>query len=304
MTPSAPKKPGSDPLVDLDDDLGDDWESAFQAEDFMFSPEEESSDFFLLDENEGDKGSNIAGPEPLPVAPASAPSAARAQKTAPEPGEAAASTVLEFPGRLQILTGFVLQLLQARSRRQRLLIAGLPLLLLVIVTGILFFRATSDELAFRDQETPRDDTGLAPLPHDGTDLQTGPTGAPQPPPPTESATVQHKWSLSPLLIVADGENKAELIVTIDIVLLTNLPPEQTLPLDKEMFVKDLIYQFYANRPAYDLRRFALARGEMISQLNAWLNKQWQNNPVDTVIFSRYEITQTAPPSIAPQNTFM
>ena len=39
-----------DPLADLDDDLGDDWESAFQSEDFMFSEDDEANDFFLFDE--------------------------------------------------------------------------------------------------------------------------------------------------------------------------------------------------------------------------------------------------------------
>lgn len=45
---SSKKDASHDPLADLDDDLGDDWESAFQAEDFMFSPEDEPSDFSSL----------------------------------------------------------------------------------------------------------------------------------------------------------------------------------------------------------------------------------------------------------------
>ena len=63
MTPTSKKdsEKSHDPLADLDDDLGDDWESAFQAEDFMFSPEDESTDFFLLEDDAGSENEDISG---------------------------------------------------------------------------------------------------------------------------------------------------------------------------------------------------------------------------------------------------
>ncbi len=311
MTPS--EKPSShDPLADLDDDLGDDWESAFQAEDFMFSPENEPSDFFLFDENAPAEGEDIADL----LAGQDEKAKDKSDKTAgasATPVDGEPSAVLEFPGRLQILAASLLQLFQACPLYQRLLIGTLPAALILIIVSTLFFQASNEELASLDEEFIASDS---PVLATVSQEQGALSPAPAPPPPVstvaakpqaepviDSETVQHKWQLPPFIIVAGEKNKAELIVNIDLTLIAKLEKGQSLPEDKQIFVKDIIYQFYSNRPAYELKRFALARGEMISQLNVWLNKEWQNNPIDTITFSRYQVIQTTP-SLAPKVTFM
>ena len=124
MTAAAKKdsEKSHDPLADLDDDLGDDWESAFQAEDFMFSPEDESTDFFLLEED-GAGAEDIA--ELFEDQEAKAEGAEAAKVTAKGDGTETTS-VLEFPGRVQIIVASLLQLFQSRSLTQRFVIGALP----------------------------------------------------------------------------------------------------------------------------------------------------------------------------------
>lgn len=310
MTPSK-KDASHDPLAELDDDLGDDWESAFQAEDFMFSPEDEPSDFFLFDEN-SDSNEDIAD---LLAAQdtQTAGLAADTTSVAAPAAEAESAAVLEFPGRLQILAASLLQVFLARPPYQRWLIGAIPLLPVLIIISTLFFQSTTDELASLDDQAIISDTAqVAPTTED-QDVDSS-TVQPQQPmaepsvPLAEKETVLHTWKFPTFIIVAKGENKANLIVSIDLTLLAKLEEGQSLPDDKKIFVKDIIHQFYTNRPAYELKRFALARGDMISQLNTWITKQWPENPFDTVAFSRYSVTQT-PPSItpgplAPKITFM
>jgi hypothetical protein len=310
MTPSSKKTPTHDPLADLDDDLGDDWESAFQAEDFMFSPEEESSDFFLFDENDPDKSANNSG---LPAGKDKSKNRSKpgtsSKDSAPE-RDVESSSVLEFPGRLQILTASLFQLFQARPRHQRLLLGSLPLVVVLIIVSALFFKSTSEELASLDEQAMIGETPHTPPPaldstrESAVPQQQEQTVSPGQEPTVAIETVQQKWKLPTFIIVASGKTKAELIVNVDITLVANLEIGQNLPADKQIFAKDIIYQFYVNRPAYELKRYALARGEMLSQLNAWINKQWPNNPFDTIIFSRYQVTPTSPPSLAPQVTIL
>ncbi len=312
MTPPPEKDADYDPLAALDDDLGDDWESAFQAEDFMFSPDDESSDFFLSDGNTADEDEDIAGlmadqdeENKAPKGEEDARSPSTGQDAAVEP-----PGVLEFPSRLQILAASLLQLFQGRPLHQRLLIGTLPVALSLIIISTLFFQAEHDE------PVPLDQQAMVSEPHDyappsqGQDSSTAtpppkqtPALAPEPGSPVELETIQQKWKLPTFIIVATSKNRAELIINIDLTLIAYLEKGQDLPADKQTYVKDIIYQFYANRPAHELKRFALARGDMISQLNAWLNKQWQGNPFDTIFFSSYQVTQTAPP-LVPKVTIM
>ncbi|MBU0682230.1 MAG: hypothetical protein KKD73_12510 [Proteobacteria bacterium] len=309
MTPSSKKTPSHDPLADLDDDLGDDWESAFQAEDFMFSPEEESSDFFLFDENDPEKNADSSGLTAGKDKPQNGSKPSKTSKDSEAEQDVESSSVFEFPGRLQILTASLLQLFQARPLYQRLLLGSLPLIFVVIIVSTLFFKSTSEELASLAEQTLIEETPLiAPVSVDSTGESVSPQQQaqkvfPKQEPAVVIDTVQQKWKLPTFVIVAGGETKAELIVNVDITLIANLEIGQNLPADKQIFVKDIIYQFYVNRPAYELKRYALARGEMLSQLNAWLNKQWPSNPFDTIIFSRYQVTPTAP-TLAPKVTFL
>lgn len=311
MTSSSDKDPSHDPLADLDDDLGDDWESAFQAEEFMFSPEDESSDFFLLDENGADSSEDIAHL-------ITNQEGQKENKTGKDTttGSAEPSAILEFPTTLQILAAYLPQFFQSRPLYQRLLIGSLPFVLILIIASTLFFRSTTDELASRDDKNmvsaPSHGVALAPQGQgrvsSAPQQKQAPALSPAAVPAVKAETIQHKWQLPTFIIVADGDNHSALIINIDLTLIAHLEKGQNLPADKQIFAQDIIYQFFTNRPAYELKRFALARGEMISQLNAWLSKQWLNNPFDTITFSRYQVIHTppsiTPPPLAPKVTFM
>ncbi|MDR9500275.1 MAG: hypothetical protein RI601_00605 [Desulfurivibrionaceae bacterium] len=302
MTPSPENPSPQAPLTDLDNDLGDDWESAFQAEEFMISPEDEPSDFFLLDENEPDSNEDIADLFSEPEDGNKEKSSAAAQPAAAD-SDGEGRPVRAFPNGLQILAASLLQLVQGRPR-QRLVITTLAGAITLLVAATLFFRATDGQ-----------NMASAPLPVTATSLpqksssmeppapQQSPKGAPPSEPAVMPETVQQQWQLPTFVIVAGDDSKVEIIVNIDLILTANLAKGQTLPDDKQIFTRDIIYQFYANRPAYELKRYALARGDMISQLQAWLNRQWQNNPFETIIFSRYEVIQTSPP-LNQKVTFM
>lgn len=310
MTPPPETPSSKDPLAVLDDDLGDDWESAFQAEDFMFSPEEEPSDFFLNETNAPSADDDISalftghdeGQEGQ---------AAQDSSSSLTDDHGGTSTVLEFPGRLQILAASLLQLYQTRPLSQRLMIGAMPLALALIIIFSQFFQASNEQIAALDDQASSSETAppLPPSPKEpgridtaSQQKQNAPASS-QPEPTVKPETIQHKWVLPTFIIVSGSKNKAEIIVTIDLSLTANLEKGQSLPDDKQTFVKDIIYQFYKNRPTYELKHFALSRGEMLRQLNTWLNKQWKDHPFSGITFSRYQVTRTSPP-LAPKTTFM
>ena len=103
--------------------------------------------------------------------------------------------------------------------------------------------------------------------------------------------VRKKWPLPSFLIAAtsDKGDQEPALVTIDITLNLLLAQEDMLPEDKEVYVRELIYQFFSNRPLYELRRYSLARGEMNRKLRAWIEKQWPEIPLASITFNRYQI---------------
>ncbi|PLX51093.1 MAG: hypothetical protein C0613_01875 [Desulfobulbaceae bacterium] len=301
MTPPSENDAKIEPPVDLDDDLGDDWESAFQAEEFMFSPEEEPSDFFLFDENGADENEDIADlfADQQDKADTAGPGAAGAAGRQKE-----AEDIVEFPSRLQILTAAALQLITSRPRRQRLLIAGLPLLLLLIFISTLFFRNTSQELASREQApAEKQEEVLPPTPPEES---TTPPPEASPPPQDvavpASEKITEKWEL-PTFTIAAADDNHNLIINIDLTLTAHLEQGEKLPEERRTFARDVIYQFFRNRPPYELKRYALARGDMITQLTAWLNKEWPDHPFDAISFRRYRVHSPSP-AVSPELTFM
>lgn len=303
MTPPSENDANIEPPVDLDDDLGDDWESAFQAEEFMFSPEEEPSDFFLFDEEGPDENEDIADlfAEQQDKADTAGPGTTSAAGRKEE-----AADIVEFPSRLQILIAAALQRLTSRPRSQRLLIAGLPLLLLLIFVSTLFFRNTSQELASRDQApAAKQEEVLLPAPPEEST-----TASPEASPPTEAASapapapekITEKWEL-PTFTIAAADDNHNLIINIDLTLTAHLDPGEKLPEERFTYARDVIYQFFRNRPPYELKRYALARGDMITQLTAWLNKEWPDHPFDGISFRRYRVHSPSP-AVSPELTFM
>ena len=79
-------------------------------------------------------------------------------------------------------------------------------------------------------------------------------------------------------------------VLVDITLIASLDEHEDPPAAKKIFVRDIIYQFFQNKPLDELRRFSLARGEMNKELRAWLMKQWPEAPIESIIFNQYHLS--------------
>lgn len=102
---------------------------------------------------------------------------------------------------------------------------------------------------------------------------------------------RRKWRFSSFMISPHTQEEGQPVsyVVVDLSLVLHLPAGDSLPEDRLYFIRDTIFQFYQNRPLYELRRYALARGEMKQKLMVWLRKQWPDGPVDTIFFHRYKI---------------
>jgi hypothetical protein len=106
----------------------------------------------------------------------------------------------------------------------------------------------------------------------------------------ENGADQRKWRFSSFMIDAgsDEEGKINYLV-LDLSLVFRLDPGADLPFDKKYAIRNMIYQFFSNRPIYELRRFSLARGEMKQKIRAWFDKEWPDNSIESVLFHRYLI---------------
>jgi hypothetical protein len=91
------------------------------------------------------------------------------------------------------------------------------------------------------------------------------------------------------IAVPQANGQENVLVRIDLSLVLLLEPGTSIPEEKRAVVRDTIFQFFANRPPEELRRYALARGEMIQNLQSWLQQEWPQNPIATIIFDRYQI---------------
>ncbi len=108
--------------------------------------------------------------------------------------------------------------------------------------------------------------------------------------PADFGATRRKWRFSSFMIDASQDASTEpSYVVVDLSLVLQLRPGEAFPQDKEYVVREMIYQFFSNRPLYELRRFSLARGEMKVKLEAWFRKEWPNNPIESIFFHRYQI---------------
>lgn len=269
------KRPGKeDPFASLDiaEDAdaawGDDWESAFQSEENMFFSEGTES-----------------GPSPAAATePDLADSLARSLESIPDTDQATAPT----PASRLALPAFVstfaaAALTYGRGILQRLLALPLfvriPLFLLPAVLLLLVLATGRGPDAPAVPQTPSRESGeTRPAPGIGIDDQEA---APE--------KVRKKWEFSSFFIpveTADSEQPVS-FVQVDITLITVLDPQEAPPAEKEIPVRDMIYRFYKNIPAAELRRFSLARGEMNRKLRDWLRKEWPEAPIESIVFDRY-----------------
>ena len=299
MAPPDPKN--IDPLADLDDDLGNDWESAFQSEDFMFSPDEEANDFFLFDENDSEEDAD----ELTSIIESAEKEVLKEQQNIAQENNSSETDVTSTktpaqPLLIKIISFISIPIVFFKNRPlyQQAIITATPGLLFLLIMGTFFLKSTTKELA----QTTAPDIII-------TDLDVGPeTKTPPiidkipppkktPPPPVKGQekqihlgkTIRKQWDFPTFTIVSTSPDNKTLFVNINLSLIAVLPEGESLPEDKNILAKDIIYQFYQHKSSRELRHFALARGEMIHKLHNWLQKEWPDSPINTVIFSKYQV---------------
>ncbi|MCB2182903.1 MAG: flagellar basal body-associated FliL family protein [Desulfobulbaceae bacterium] len=276
----------------LDDDLGGDWESAFQAEDFMLSPDEEPEDFFIKEEGLAEDMDLASLLDAEDTRSKEAEDSSSSEGIASAEGESKKGfEPLPF---FRPIASFFSQLKTWFTQRppyQKIILSALPLVVIIVSSATLFFRSTSEDLAGRQsaQETspqlPAEQEALTDKKEMATDIQI-----PAPVPRAPLTKLRKKWALPAFIIsVPNGKTQEDLIIRVDITLILRLDPGQPIPEHKRVFLRDAIYQFYTNRPVEELERYPLARGEMIRKLNSWLDKQWPQNSISTIMFNRYQL---------------
>jgi len=258
---------------------GEDWESAFQAEDDAFFSSEKDEDFFL-EENEPTVTAGVAAQEldsSLEKTLAGIPDQAAAATAQPAQYLAgvAALTALFLAGKIAAQKQFAR--LQSFPIFIRIPLYGLPLLLVGIVFAL--SRAFAPSPA------------AIPVSHDTA------TGAATPQEFSQTSQlhpgkVRKKWAFPAFIIPVNNPASEQPVtfVLVDITLIASLDEQEDPPSDKKIFVRDIIYQFFQNKPLEELRRFSLARGEMNKELRAWLLKQWPEAPIESIIFNQYHLS--------------
>lgn len=282
----------------LDDDLGDDWESAFQAEDFIFS--EETSDEGFLPGNNGSNDIDLSAlvegtVTQQPSAKEKTPKIEETTEGALQPSEETSTAPSSLHAALGSLTALILSLpgwYRSRPVLQKILIPALPLVLLIVVTGALFSNRTHQQLQNQARQPVQPTTVIATK---AIEKPVQPVAVSPAPKPAKKEAIasgkkfRKKWTLPSFFIAAGESNNPSLFVSIDLTLILLLGADKQLPEERLSYLRDSIFQFYRNRPAYELKHFALARGEMIRQLNNWLKKEWPDSPISTIMFNKYQV---------------
>jgi hypothetical protein len=273
-----------------ENDWGDDWESAFQAEDDMFFSDEgeDAEDEFFLDDDEETQGT---GKDATGASKQSLKSTTEAQQAEIPGGAAPPSITAAFALLFNVIKSATLKPLHR--------LQALPFYFRFPAYGLLALLAIG--IVFLVNQSPTPDNDLEKLKATADSIKDVPASmAPQQSQineglPLEQAIpeqIRKKWVFSSFFIPVRSQQKDQALtfVLVEITLVAVLDEKEELPTDKKPFVRDIIYQFYKNRPLEELHRFSLARGEMNRKLKSWLQKQWPDGPVESIIFTRYRLT--------------
>jgi hypothetical protein len=258
-----------DDELDSGGGLGDDWESAFQAGDFDFSPAGEHNIF----------GDSAATANPYEFVPPPEHELANLPDLDQESIAAFPDSAKEpFQKPAQTTDGNQRGLGQALRER----FVALPLLHKFVVCGGFILGLGLFLTAML--------TALLPGASRMAEL-SAPSSSPPFPFPAQPESAIRKWKLEPFVLpIAGTESTGKAVfLEVDLTLLLVLAPNEELPLGQKIFIRDLIYQFYQKQPHDTLRRFALARGEMNRSLLTLLREQWPESAVEKIIFNRYQI---------------
>ncbi len=283
-------------------DLENDWETAFKAEDFFVDDGDEASDFFLADDNSGEDFDLAAllDQESAGISKDSAPAPDK-EIQHEQPDETVAD---EDSGKVSGLPIFPAVLWQRYKNFKIYQKIAVPALAACLVWAAIFvFSGKTPEQKTADSVPPppppvvaekitedRPHSTLPPVKPEHSSLKVVDQAVESSKKTSTTALLRKKWPFSSFLIASEQKGDKKIIfVAIDLTLITLLPQGASPPEEKEAFVRDLIYQFFVNQPAYELKRYSLARGEMIRRLRSWILRQWPDSPIETITFSRYQV---------------
>ncbi len=263
----------------FDSDIGDDWGEAFEADDFALAPDDEAGNEFFL---EGDDEDASVSEETSD----SGDTKAETESTPKKTGLALPPFIAPLLSKVQSLT---------RLGKERFLslptLYKIPILItfcLSLLSLYFFSKAPSQpppvptdipvQVAQIEEPVQQSPERIAAL----DALITAET-------PKEK--IRKKWHFPSFLISTNDEMKGDnfFFVEVDITFILLLDEDEDLPVEQSIYVRDMIYQFYNNRPLYELRRYSLARGEMNRKLRSWVEKQWPEGQIATIVFNRYQV---------------
>jgi len=259
VTENDPGNPleADDLKADSGTDWGEDWESAFQAEDELFFPdlEEESAP--------QSGGPPTSSSETSPPAPETLPADLG-------PDEAGAGTEQDIPlspgisGLTWIIAG-----------------AGGGLIVLFFALGLYLLMTDAPE-----QETALVVSRPA---AEAVNLSGAPSAAPPAP-----RTRRFKVALKPFLIpVSDGKNspiKEFLELELTLSIQGDIAQKDALKQREITLLRGSIYRFFHAIPATELHHYALARGEMLKKATQALNRAHPELSINSIIFNKYHLS--------------
>ena len=284
----------AEPPADHDEtNWGEDWESAFQAEDDAFFSDEKEGEDFFLEENEPTVTAGV-GAKDLDSSLEKTLSGIPDQSGAPG---AQPKKILPGLGAITPLLLAAQKVAQAQFTRLqsfpifvRIPLYALPFFLVVLVFVVsVMLRPSPPLLQSSSAPGQRPESGM-PLP-DGRSVGTAPQTGNQVS-QLHPGKVRKKWPFPAFIIPVNNPDSGQPVtfVLVDITLIASFAEQEDPPADKKIFVRDVIYQFLQNKPLEELRRYSLARGEMNKELRAWLQKQWPEAPIESIIFNQYHLS--------------
>ena len=263
----------------------------------MLTPEDEAEVFFEKEAGAGGDDLDLASllasddsqPQPdSPLSPAAAEAGAASSKKT-------FSLASYLPAALVALLARSAGWFQSRPFYQKILFPSLAAVSIISLCAVIFFRSTNQQLAEKhapalaspiETKVPAEQKNQ-PEPAPSSSQQTLRQPAATPPALVKN---RKKWPMRAFFIAVQPTDSTEgLLVRIDLDLVLLLDQNSNIPEEKRAFIRDIIFQFFVNRPPEELRRYALARGEMVRNLESWLQKEWPHNPIASIMFDRYQI---------------
>ncbi|TBV79638.1 MAG: hypothetical protein EYX74_06640 [Desulfobulbaceae bacterium] len=282
-----PSAPSNEPLNNFDANWAEDWESAFQSD--SVDPSELAKEF----------SSESDGPE---ISPATANGIPNDKKT----NQTKTRLRPTWNGLLLLKTvgSYLLNL-----RTSRKIIYGSVGAALLLAVGLLVNLITllpsvpptslvpEDPFGLGNQQEPREALSLpkptttSPSPLSGLSPPQAPTAPTTTPEDRSPSVARHSLKLTNFFIPILGEDQAgvQSYLHLDLTLTVRLPPDQKLDPTLLTLLRDSIFRFYLGRDQATLRRYSLARGEMLRDLQLWLEQQLPEPEIDTIAFDRYWI---------------